>query len=285
MKGFFVRQISRLKRIRSMNFQTIRGKLREKALHHLSYGANIRRLAYGLNKHSLRFFPDAYQERPEGGPTNLATKLARQARGGPFEPYSVALINRAALQLVGFPKRLLEVGCGTGMFAELVARVYPEIEITASELDAATLNWASQNRPMKNITYQRLTLEECSTDSFNLVVAIEVIEHIFGFATFLRELARVAPRAIITTPNKDRTPFTAIANTPVFDEHVREWTAGEFYWVLRCFYDEVQLYTLPNFQNQISAFIANSSYEPHLKRCSVLEKGEPLIAVCSLPRR
>jgi 2-polyprenyl-3-methyl-5-hydroxy-6-metoxy-1,4-benzoquinol methylase len=268
-----------------MNLETIREKLREKAIHHFSYANNIRRLVHGLDKHSIRFFKDAYRERPEGGPTNLETKIRRQASGGPFEPYSISLINRAALELISSPNRILEVGCGTGMFAYLVARNRPNIKITASELDEPTLKWARENRAVDNISYQRLTLEECSTDAFDLVVALEVIEHIFDFGAFLRELARVAPRAILSTPNKNRSPFTSIANTPVYDEHVREWTAGEFYWVLRSFFDEVELYTLPHFSNQVRAFSRNPAFVPTIKRCSVLEHEEPLLANCSHPRR
>jgi 2-polyprenyl-3-methyl-5-hydroxy-6-metoxy-1,4-benzoquinol methylase len=285
MKNLFARQWARLQRVRSMSAATILQKIREKTTFRFSYATNIRRLAHRLDRHSLRFFLDAYQERPEGGPTNLETKLLRQAGGGPFEPDSVSLVNRAALELVDSPRTLLEVGCGTGMFAALVAARHPDIAITASELDEPTLQWARQNRAMKNISYQRLLLEECSVDQFDLVVAIEVVEHIFDFAGFLRGLAKVAPRAIVSTPNKNRSPFTAIANTPAYGEHVREWTAGEFYWVLRCFYDQVELHTLPNFQKQVSAYVSDSSFKPTLRKCSVLEKEVPLIAVCSLPRR
>jgi len=285
MTRFLERQAARAKRIRTMDSAAIREKLAGKFSSLFSYRNNIRRLTHALENHSARLFPDEYRERPEGGPTNLQTKLARKDAGGPFEPWSVALINRAALQLIGECATILEVGCGTAMFASEAAARNPRITITASELDEATLKWARENRPAPNIFYCPLRLEECATDQFDLAVALEVIEHLFDFAGFLSALSRVAPRALISTPNKNRFPFTAIANTPAYSEHVREWTAGEFFWVLRCFYDKVELFTLPRFAGQVRAFAKDAGYVPEIKKCGVLEREEPLIAVCSRPRR
>jgi hypothetical protein len=47
----------------------------------------------------------------------------------------------------------------------------------------------------------------------------------------------------------------------------------------------VQLYTLKDFQRQIARYRNDSSFMPTVSKCSVLEKEEPLIAVCSSPRR
>lgn len=268
-----------------MDSNTLRKKLFEKAEFYCSYRMIMRRLAYALEGHSLKLFPDAYSERPEGGPTNLKTKLLRQENGGPFEPYSVSLINRAASQLIGDPKTLLEVGCGTGMFSSFVANQSTGLQITASELDEKTLNWARQNRASPNIEFCRLQFQECSRDQFDLVVALEVVEHIFDYPAFLESMSYVAPKAMISTPNKNRSPFTSIANTPAYDEHVREWTSGELFWVLRCFWDKVQLYTLPNFQTQVADYQENLGYSPIIKECSVLDREEPMIAICSAPRR
>ncbi len=285
MNGFFQFQLARLKRIQNMDSRAIRQKLLDKARYYFSYRTNIRRLAHALENHSLKFCHDAYAERPEGGPTNLDTKLKRQASGGPFEPYSVSLINRAAAQLIGNPATLLEAGCGTGMFASFVASQNKTVQITASEFDEKTLAWARQNRAASNIHFCRLGFEDCAQDQFDLVVALEVIEHIFDYPTFLSKMSRVAPRAIVSTPNKDRCAFASVANTPAYGEHVREWTAGEFFWVLRCFWDEVQLYTIPDFQRQIARYRRDATYCPVIGRCSVLEREEPMLAVCSAPRR
>ena len=268
-----------------MGFGALAEKCLQKAQWHLSYRNNVRRLAYALDRYSVGLFSDSYHERPETGPANLATKLARQADDGPFEPYEISLINRAAIQLVGGARRILEVGCGTGMFASHASARFPEARIVASEFDAATLEWARRNRHTPGIEFRRLGLEQCDRDQFDLVVCLEVIEHVSNFQRLLAGLARVAPVAIVSTPNKNRDAFASIANTPQYSEHVREWTAGEFHWVLRCFFERVELYSLPNFTNQVRRYCKDADYEPVLARCSVLEREEPLIAHCTRPLR
>lgn len=285
MNTFFAPQIRRIERIRAMNRATITAKLAAKFDYYFSWRNNMRRLVHALETQSLKLFHDDYTERPEGGPTNLETKLARQAGGGPFEPFSVSLVNRAAAQLIGNPATIFEAGCGTGMFASFVAEQNKTVQITASEFDEKTLAWAREHRSTSNIMFRRLAFEECLDDQFDLVVALEVIEHLSDFSGFLKGCSRVAPRAIISTPNKGRDPFSSIANTPAYGEHTREWTAGEFFWVLRCFYDDVELYTLPCFKEQVRRYTADASYVPTVRRCSVLEREEPLIAKCGSPRR
>ena len=282
----FVRfQRSRAARIRAMSYRDVSNKISSN-LHALFYfPAYLRRVAFALDKISLRFFEDHYQERPEGGAINLEHKLERVKAGGPFEPYDVSLINKAAASLIGDAKRIIEVGCGTGMFASIIATANPTLTITASEFDKAALDWAKTNRAAPNIYYEPISLESCGGDDFDLAVAIEVIEHLTDYASFLEQLSRVAPTALITTPNKNRSAFDSIANTPAYEGHTREWTAGEFYWVLRVFWNNVKLFTLVNFAKQVQEYEFNAEMIPKITSCSVLSREEPLIAVCSDPRR
>jgi cyclopropane fatty-acyl-phospholipid synthase-like methyltransferase len=157
--------------------------------------------------------------------------------------------------------------------------------LTASEQDAETLKWAMQNRARPNITYCDRPLSSFDTDEFDVVAAIELIEHVFDYSRFLKELSRVAPRAIITTPNKNRSPMDSIANTPAYDGHVREWTAGEFYWILRTFYSDVSLYTISDFSKKVERYRVDHDFATPFTKCSVLTQSEPLIATCKSPIR
>jgi len=249
-----------------------------------SYRRQVRRIAYYLNAYSIRLLHDSYSERPEAGPQNLDLKLERQQQGGPFEPYDVALVNRAAVQLLGDETSILEVGCGTAMFSHLAAED-PRRTLTATEHDEKTLLWAKQNRSRVNIHYCRNELSKFHADEFDVIVAIEVVEHLSDYSTFLTEVATIAPRAIITTPNKNRNPFDSVANTPAYGSHVREWTSGEFYWVLRAFYSDVKMYTIRGFSAEIEKFKIDENFTPTLARCSVLEHSESLLALCKQPIR
>jgi 2-polyprenyl-3-methyl-5-hydroxy-6-metoxy-1,4-benzoquinol methylase len=243
------------------------------------YRANIRRLAFRLDRYSRTLYDGPYRERAETGALNLAVKWERQALGGPFEPPIIVLINRAAAALVGARRSLLEVGSGTGLFAWFASED-EQRSIVASELDAGARQWAMAHRSRPNIAYCDRLLNAFDARSFDLVVAIEVIEHIADFGAFLSAATRVAPAGILTTPNKCSDPFRSIARTPAYAEHVREWTAGEFYWVLRAFYSDVELFTVPDAARQASALQRDYTYVPCLVPCSDLSCAEPLLALC-----
>jgi len=277
-------QRARIHRVREMDRFEVLEKLHGRISRAFSYKVLVRRLAYHLNAYSIRLHADRYVERAEPGPQNIETKRERERLGGPFEPYSITVINRAATQLLGAEREVLEVGCGTGMFSFLAAEETHR-SLTASEKDEKTLRWAMQHRSRPNIEYCGKSLADFENDAFDIVAAIEVIEHVFDFPAFLRGLARVAPVAIVTTPNKNRSPMDSIANTPEYSGHVREWTSGEFFWVLRAVYSDVVLYTIPEFKNEVERYKRNPNAMPPLARCSVLEQSEPLLAVCRNPFR
>jgi len=186
---------------------------------------------------------------------------------------------------MGAHKSVLEVGSGTGMFATLAADALPDSKITASEFEDATREWAIQNRPRKNILYCQSALCEFKNDEFDLVVTLEVIEHIFDYPKFLGELARVAPKAVISTPNKLRNWYDSVANSPSFVEHVREFSTEAFYWVLRCYWNDVRIYAVPELQKQMKSLKANPEYKTRIVPTGLHCREQCMFAVCSSPRR
>jgi 2-polyprenyl-3-methyl-5-hydroxy-6-metoxy-1,4-benzoquinol methylase len=274
---------ARLTRAAAMDRAELRGRIIAKVRHAFGYRENVRRIAFQLDRYSRRLWDAPYREREAGGPSNLAVKLERLHAGGPFEPYDVSLINRAAITLLETRHaRILEVGSGTGMFASRAA-LDPARVVVASEMDEGARAWAVANRPAPNITYTDRSLDTIADNEFDLVVAIEVIEHLAPFGPFLRALSRVAPEALISTPNKNGDPFQSLARTPPYSEHVREWTAGEFFWVLRAFYQTVELFTVPALPQQVAALMADEGYMPRVERCTDLSTDAALIARCSHP--
>lgn len=105
--------------------------------------------------------------------------------------------------------------------------------MSCSELDAPTREWAERNRPDPRVTYCDMALDAAPGRGFEVVVALELIEHVNAFGPFLKSMA---PVAILSTPNKLRDAFSAVRTVPDYDEHLRGWTAGEFYWVLKAFW-------------------------------------------------
>ncbi len=211
----------------------------------------------------------AYKENPEAGSVNWAEKQARVAAGGPLEWPNIVALNMAVVTLLDSAKRIVELGGGTGCFA-FEATVDPERFVVCSELDNEALNWAREHRTRPGIHYiDRYPVPE--DGPFDAVVAVDVIEHVADYRAFLKTCVNLAPKAILTTPNKNRDELSSHASPPIYRLHVREWTAGEFFWVLRAFYGSVRLYCMPDV------------YTPRIVPMSITDQGTPLIAVCELP--
>jgi len=200
---------------------------------------------------------------------NLGEKLARQQAGGWFEWPNMVALNWAVASLVGSARHIAELGGGTGCFAH-EAGADPKRKIVCSELDQAALLWAKAHRSRPNIEYVDRMLTP-GDGPFDLVVAVDVIEHLSRFQEFLELCTKLAPRAILTTPNRARDSTAMQASPPAYAQHVREWTCGEFYWVLRVFYRSVRMYSMPN------------PYVPQVVPVRIDTRLTPLIAVCEQP--
>lgn len=211
-----------------------------------------------------------YLEREEYGPSNLEEKLERAKSGGPFEYPDIMNLNRAVLSMVGDESRIVELGAGTGKFALAVANELRR-SVVASEYDKKTYHWCLHNIGESELLKFVNGPVTSAYGQFDLAVSIEVVEHVKNFHEFLKGISELAPRALITTPNRMRSIRDYHSGPPRFIKHVREWTAGEFYWVLRCFWADVKMYGV----------ISNS--KPAVTEVSVDTRLSPLIADCRDP--
>jgi hypothetical protein len=214
--------------------------------------------------------PLADRENPERGPVNWKDKERRVREDGFFEWPNMVALNYAVASMIGSYKKIVEIGGGTGVFA-YEASTDQARRIICCESDKQAVEYARKHRSRPNVVYMSQEIASLQ-EKFDLVVAIEVIEHIDDFRSFLETCCRLAPSAILTTPNRNReNNYRAVSGPPTNYLHVREWTAGEFYWILRIFYREVDLYSMPNL------------YIPSVVPINVTSTMTPLVAVCRVP--
>ncbi len=211
-----------------------------------------------------------YVENEEVGPSNIEVKRKRVLSGGSFELPEMIILNRVvAKNLVGSVKKVINVGCGVGTFERIASSMYPDVSFTASEYDEESLDWCKSQYKLENVVFTGDQVEKLlkKNGKYDLAISIDVIEHIKEYASFILQMKELAEVVVITTPNKARNSDSLQAMPPKFTHHIREWTSGEFYWVLRAFFSDVELYSLDD-------------KEDILVPIGVLSERSPLIAVC-----
>jgi 2-polyprenyl-6-hydroxyphenyl methylase/3-demethylubiquinone-9 3-methyltransferase len=109
-------------------------------------------------------------------------------------------------------KRALDVGCGAGLVAEPLARM----GATVTAIDAATPSIAVARAHAAEmgltIDYRACGVEMLAGETFDLVTALEVVEHVTDPALFVHALvSRLAPGGLLILSTPNRTPLSRLA--------------------------------------------------------------------------
>lgn len=92
--------------------------------------------------------------------------------------------------------RILEVGCGEGRQLTAIGRTFPDADLVGLDLPDVELEEAWDGVQSAMVQASALTLPFADR-SFDLVMAIEVLEHLPDPEQAMREIARVASGAIV----------------------------------------------------------------------------------------
>jgi len=149
-----------------------------------------------------------------------------------FERSAAELLDRAA------PRSLLDVGCGEGVLTERWAVRDTGCEIVGVDLEdpALATHWTARaTRPNLRFVAMEAETLAFADGAFELVSAMEVLEHVADPEAALAEMARVAERwLLVSVPreplwrvlNLARGAYVRrLGNTP---GHLHHWTPARF---------------------------------------------------------
>lgn len=123
-------------------------------------------------------------------------------------------------------RRVLEVGCGEGYGTALLPAA--TAHVLGVDYDAHTVRHAARTYPSARFVQGNLAALPVGSATVDVLVTLQVIEHVWNQPEFLGECRRVlrpGGRLLVSTPN--RLTFSPCRQVPLNPFHTREFTAGE----------------------------------------------------------
>ncbi|MBI3701206.1 MAG: bifunctional 2-polyprenyl-6-hydroxyphenol methylase/3-demethylubiquinol 3-O-methyltransferase UbiG [Afipia sp.] len=119
--------------------------------------------------------------------------------------------------------RMLDIGCGAGLLCEPLTRLGAQIvgvDPSATNIEVAKLHASKSGL---TIDYRCTTIEEMSDDKFDIVLAMEVVEHVVSVGAFLDRCAGLMkPDGLMLVSTINRT-WKGFALAIVGAEYVLRW--------------------------------------------------------------
>lgn len=133
------------------------------------------------------------------------------------------------------PRRVLEVGCGEGIVLEYLSARVPGARFDGVELDGQALVRGRVRCPTAALVQADAAQLPFHNGSYDLVLCLEVLEHLAEPERALRELRRVSARGcLLSVPHE---PFFRLGNLARGknlgrlgdpSDHLQHWTPGDF---------------------------------------------------------
>lgn len=172
---------------------------------------------------------------------------------------------------------VVDVGCGTGVGANILSL---EADfVWGIDKNERSVLFAKEWERVKNgiyyssqLTFDNIDIMKDTREfkKFDIVVSIEVIEHIDDYKGFLstiiqkfdkRKLGYEGTEYFISTPNRNNKSIHK--DRPYNKYHVREWTSEEFHAVLSEFFQNVHLMNAKGVPTEI-----HTEHTPLLAHCT-----------------
>lgn len=158
--------------------------------------------------------------------------------------------------------KVLDLGCGCGYGAWLMAAIRPEAFVVGVDFSEIAIDWAKTHFIRNNVTYlcEDVTEVNFEPETFDVVTCFEVLEHVVDSSKLLERIKSVLKPngvAMISTPNGE-----LVKHEDYSTYHVRHYSSQEFTKVLasaglrveHLLYQHVTGYMVPKFGVTLLAY-------------------------------
>lgn len=183
-----------------------------------------------------------YKENPEMDGDAVEAMFARWRKGRfLLEPTQLKMYENIAKLVKGLD--VCDVGCGLGLGSLILAQEAKSV--VGVEKIGVCSKFAQKCFPVKNIKYVNEAIVQCSypDDSFDAIVAIEVIEHISDYHGALKKMKQLLKnngKLYISSPNRNNNGIKK--DRPKNKYHIREWTIKEFKEILSLYFEDIEFF-------------------------------------------
>lgn len=164
---------------------------------------------------------------------NLSAADYDALRQGAIAQRRADLLRQTLQSLQPQPRRVAEIGCGTGSLLAKLAAERPEMEFTGIDVQAGMIEFARRNFTQANLRYELIDIAQAeAAPAADFLFSIDVIHHVHELSGFFRGVRRMLPLGAIWLAIEPNIYHPYIYYTQErmrragFDEdHFRPWVA------------------------------------------------------------
>jgi SAM-dependent methyltransferase len=113
-------------------------------------------------------------------------------------PYKAKVVRRILEANCVSPSSIADVGCGSGLVAELIAEAYPDARVVGYDISPDVVSfWSARKAP--NLSFEMVDYTR-SRGGFDVALCLDVFEHVEDYFGFLRSIREKSEFVVFNVP-------------------------------------------------------------------------------------
>lgn len=111
-------------------------------------------------------------------PEAESTNFKKYTSKNPLKRLALKNFYRAVMSMPIKAEMALDAGCGEGFSASRLLKAFPDIRIAGVDISPTALKYSQKHMPQMSVALANITCLPFSPEQFDLVMSLEVLEHI-----------------------------------------------------------------------------------------------------------